>query len=626
MDYQKTGAEILRLVGGKENVATVTHCMTRLRFTLKDRKLAQVEELKKLSGVQGVVTKNGQFQIVIGTDVGNLCDAIQKMGNFKDDAAAEQQGEKSDNIIMRFFGTLTAIFQPVIPALAGSGMIKALLALLVATHVISNGSQTYAIFYAFGDALFSFMPFILAYSAAKHFACNPYISATLAGVLLHASFTALNTGDPVRLFGFIPVTMVSYGGSVVPILLIVWVQSKIEPWANKISPKAVKIFLAPMITIIGTGIIGVVIAGPLGNLVGQVLAVGFNWLNDYAGWVIPMLMGALCPFFVMTGMHYCFAPIQTIQYATLGYGTILGPGMLASNIAQGTASLMVGLRTKNKNLKELSLSSGFTALMGITEPALYGVNLKLKKPLYAAVIGGGVAGLFAGLTHLHTYSSTTAGLLALPVYIGGDGFGNVINAVITIIISMVVTAIATIVIGFDDPVEESSEPAAPVQEAVPASTEQGGKIVIASPVKGEVVALESVKDEAFSSHVLGQGAAVIPAEGRICAPVDAVVESVADAGHAIGLHTADGADLLIHIGMDTVELGGKGFDVKVKTGDAVKKGQELIAFDLDAIKKAGYETVTPIVVTNPDDFLDVVSAKSGAVAAGDTLITVLKRG
>ena len=260
MDYQKTAAEILRLVGGKDNVATVTHCMTRLRFTLKDRKLAQVEELKKLSGVQGVVTKNSQFQIVIGTDVGNLCDAIQKLGNFKDDAAAEQQGEKSDNLIMRFFGTLTAIFQPVIPALAGSGMIKALLALLVATHVISNGSQTYAIFYAFGDALFSFMPFILAYSAAKHFACNPYISATLAGVLLHASFTALNTGDPVLLFGFIPVTMVSYGGSVVPILLIVWVQSKIEPWANKISPKAVKIFLAPMITIIATGIIGVVIA------------------------------------------------------------------------------------------------------------------------------------------------------------------------------------------------------------------------------------------------------------------------------------------------------------------------------------------------------------------------------
>ena len=624
MDYQKTGAEILRLVGGKENVASVTHCMTRLRFQLKEPKRAQVEALKSLSGVQGVVTKNGQFQVVIGTDVGEVCTAIQKQGGFAADSAPAEQGAQSTNPIMRFFGTLTAIFQPVIPALAGSGMIKALLSLLVALHIISNGSQTYAIFYAFGDALFSFMPFILAYSAAKYFACNPFISATLAGVLLHGSFTALNTGDPVLLFGFLPVTMVSYGGSVVPILLIVWVQSKIEPFANKISPKAVKIFLAPMITIICTGIIGVTIAGPLGNLVGQVLAIGFNWLNTYAGWVIPMLMGAFCPFFVMTGMHYCFAPIQTIQYATLGYGTILGPGMLASNIAQGTASLVVGLRTKNTKLKELSLSSGFTALMGITEPALYGVTLKLKKPLYAAVIGGGVAGLYAGLTHLHTYSSTTAGLLALPVYIGGDGFSNVINAVITIVISMVVTAIATVIIGFDDPVEPSE---APVEETpAPAVADKGGKISIVSPVRGDVVALESVKDEAFAGHALGLGAAVQPSEGRVTAPADAVVESIAEASHAIGLRTTEGVELLIHVGMDTVELGGKHFAVRVKEGQSVKKGQELLSFDLDAIRKAGYETVTPIVVTNSDEYLDVVSAKDGAASTDQALLTILKRG
>lgn len=625
MDYQKTASEILRLVGGKENVAGVTHCMTRLRFQLKDHKQAQVESIKHLDGVQGVVTKNGQFQIVIGTDVSNVCDAIQKLGGFKDGGASAQQAEKSGNIVMRFFGTLTAIFQPVIPALAGSGMIKALLALLVATHVISNGSQTYSIFYAFGDALFSFMPFILAYSAAKYFACNPFISATLAGVLLHSSFTALNTGDPVRLFGFIPVTMVSYGGSVVPILLIVWVQSLIEPWANKISPKAVKIFLAPMITIIGTGIIGVVIAGPLGNLVGQVLAIGFNWLNDYAGWLIPMLMGAFCPFFVMTGMHYCFAPIQTIQYATLGYGTILGPGMLASNIAQGAASIVVGLRTKNKKLKELALSSGFTALMGITEPALYGVTLKLKRPLYATVIGGGVAGLYAGLTHLHTYSSTTAGLLALPVYIGGDGFGNVINAVITIVISIVVTSVATLILGFDDPAEEDAAPAPAEIADQTAPAAKDGKITIASPVKGEVVPLESVKDATFAQHVLGQGAAVVPVEGRVVAPADATVDTVAETGHAIGLHTAEGAELLIHIGMDTVELGGKHFAVKVRQGQAVKKGDTLIDFDMDAIKKAGYELTTPVIVTNTDDYLDVVSVKQGKVSAGDSLITILKR-
>lgn len=621
MNCSKIAADILRLVGGKGNVASVTNCMTRLRFQLKDHKKADVEALKRLDGVQGVVTKNGQFQVVIGTDVGDVCRELKKLGGFHSDTSA-QQSSQDGNIVMRFFGTLTAIFQPIIPALAGSGMIKALLALLVATHLVSSDSQTYAIFNAFGDALFSFMPFILAYSAARYFNCNPFVSASLAGVLLHSSFTALNTGDPVLLFGFIPVTMVSYGGSVVPILLIVWVQSYVERFANKISPKPVKIFLAPMLTIIVTGILGITVAGPLGNIVGQVLAVGFNWLNDYAGWVIPVLMGAFCPFFVMTGMHYCFAPIQTIQYATLGYGTILGPGMLASNIAQGAASLVVGLRTKNRKLRELAFSSGFTALMGITEPALYGVTLKLKRPLIATCIGGGVAGLYAGITHLHTYSSTTAGLLALPVYIGGDGFGNVINAVITIIISIVVTAVATFILGFDDPVDEDAAPA----PAAPSASSQESKIVLSSPIHGQAVPLESVKDDAFASHTLGLGAAVQPEEGLVTAPVPATVTSVADSGHAIGLTTDSGVELLIHIGLDTVERKGKGFAVRVKTGDHVQKGQELIRFDLDDLRKAGYDVTSPVIVTNSDDFLDVVAVRDGKVDRTDTLLTVLRRG
>ena len=620
MNRSKMAADILRLVGGKENVASVTNCMTRLRFQLKDHKKADVEALKRLDGVQGVVTKNGQFQVVIGTDVGDVCTELKKLGGFHSDADA-QQSNQDGSIVMRFFGTLTAIFQPIIPALAGSGMIKALLALLVATHLVSPDSQTYAIFNAFGDALFSFMPFILAYSAAKYFNCNPFVSASLAGVLLHSSFTALNTGDPVLLFGFIPVTMVSYSGSVVPILLIVWVQSYIERFANKISPKPVKIFLAPMLTIIVTGILGITIAGPLGNIVGQVLAVGFNWLNDYAGWVIPVLMGAFCHFFVMTGMHYCFAPIQTIQYATLWYGTILGPGMLASNIAQGAASLVVGLRTKNRKLRELAFSSGFTALMGITEPALYGVTLKLKRPLIATCIGGGVAGLYAGITHLHTYSSTTAGLLALPVYIGGDGFGNVINAVITIIISIVVTAVATFILGFDDPADEDTA----TVPAAPSASSQKNKVVLSSPIRGQAVPLESVKDDAFASHALGLGAAVQPDEGVVTAPAPATVSSVADSGHAIGLTTDSGVELLIHIGLDTVERKGKGFAVRVKTGDHVQKGQELIRFDLEDLHKAGYDVTSPVIVTNSDDFLDVVAVRDGKVGHTDTLLTVLRR-
>lgn len=625
MDYKKTAAEILKLVGGEKNVASVTNCMTRLRFNLNDAKKADVEAIKKVKGVQGVVTKNGQFQVVIGTDVGNVCDEIRKLGRFEENAAADST-EKS-GIIAAFFGTLTAIFQPIIPALAGSGMIKALLALLVALKLVDPGSQTYQIFNAFGDALFSFMPFILAFSAAKRFKCNPYVSAVLAGVLLHSSFTGLNTGDPVHLFGVIPVTMISYGGSVVPILLIVWVQSYIEKFANKISPKPVKIFLAPMITIIVTGIIGITIAGPLGNLVGQVIAVGFNWLNDYAGWVIPVLMGTFCPFFVMTGMHYCFAPIQTIQYATLGYGTILDPGMLASNIAQGTAALVVGIKSKNKDMKQLGFSSGVTGLMGITEPALYGVNLRLKKPLYASMIGGCAAGLYAGITGIHTFSSTTAGIFALPVYIGGEGFGNVINAAVTIVISMVVTAIATMVIGFDDPADETTDeteqgiPSA--GEAMKESAKAGSiKITVDSPLKGSIIPLSEVQDEVFSGEIIGKGAAVVPEKGEIHAPSEGEILSVFDTGHALGMRTRDGVELLIHIGLNTVELKGKYFQTHIKQGDLVKKGDLLISFDIEEIQKAGYDITTPVLVSNTADYLDILAKKEGK--AGEELITILK--
>lgn len=617
MDYNKTAADILKLVGGEKNVVSVTNCMTRLRFVLNDAGKADTEGLKNVKGVQGIVTKNGQFQVVIGTDVSHVCDEIKKLGHFGEETQAPKENK---GIVAGFFGGLTAIFQPIIPALAGSGMIKALLALLVFVGWVDNGSQTYQIFNAFGDALFSFLPFMLAFSAAKYFGCNQYVSAALAGVLLHSSFTSLEA--PILLFGFVPVTQVSYGGSVVPILLIVWAQSYIERFANKISPKSVKIFLAPLLTIIVTGCLGITILGPLGNLVGQGLAVGFNWLNDYAGWVIPFLMGAFCPFFVMTGMHYCFAPIQTIQYATLGYGTILGPGMLASNIAQGTASLVVGLKSKNKDLKQLGISAGFTGLMGITEPALYGVTLKYKRPLYAAMIGGGVAGLYAGITGIHTYSSTTAGLLALPVYIGGSGFENVINAAITIVISMVVTAAATLVLGFEDPKEDQQEEQSPAEEKKAETSSM--RIEIASPVSGKEIPLSEVKDEVFSKNIVGKGAAVIPSEGKVYAPADGTVASVFDTKHAIGLVTEDGAEILIHVGIDTVELGGKYFTAHVKQDDKVKRGQLLLEFELDAIREAGYDTVTPVIISNTDSYLDVLAAEPGEINAGDMLIAIVK--
>lgn len=618
MDFKSMATTILKLVGGEKNVVSVTNCMTRLRFVLNDVNKAQVDEIKKLKGVQGVVNKNGQFQIIIGTNVSKVCDEIHKLGKFGETSSSDSE-DKETGIINKILGTITAIFTPVIPALAGSGMIKALLAVLKLFGVVSVDSQTYTYLSFLSDTVFYFLPVILAYSAAKRFKCSPYLAAVLGASLLHPSFSALNTGDPVAFFG-IPIRMISYGSSVVPILLIVFAQSYIEKFAKKISPNAVKVFLVPLITLVVTSLLAFSALGPVGNYVGEILAVGMNFINDKAGWLIPVIMGTFCPFFIMTGMHYCFAPIQQIQYSTLGYGTILGPGMLSSNIAQATSSLVVGLKSKNKDLKQLALSSSATAFMGITEPALYGVNFKLKKPLYASMIGGGVAGLYAGITGIRTYASATAGLAAIPVYISDD-MSNVVNACITILISIVVTAVVTLILGFDDIKEESEETVSNENNEV--KTSIVGEISIKAPVEGEVIPLSQVNDDVFAKELMGKGIAILPAEGKVYSPINGTVESLFKTNHAIGLRAENGLELLIHIGLDTVKLDGKHFIPHIKQGDKINIGDLLIEFDKDAIKEAGYELDTAVIVTNTPDYSDVLGTEKTYVKKEDTLIRVI---
>lgn len=620
MDFKKMATDILKLVGGEKNVASVTNCMTRLRFNLNDVSKADTATIKKLEGVQGVVNKNGQFQIIIGTNVSKVCDEIHKLGNFAENSSSDSSNNET-GIINKVLGTITAIFTPIIPALAGSGMIKALLAVLKLFGWVDAGTQTYAYLTFLSDTVFYFLPVILAYSAAKRFKCSPYLAAVLGAALLHPSFTALNTGDPVAFFG-IPVRMISYGSSVVPILLIVFAQSYIEKFAKKISPASVKVFLVPLITLVITSLVGFTALGPLGNYVGEILAIGMNFINDKAGWLIPVIMGAFTPLFIMTGMHYCFAPIQQIQYSTLGYGTILGPGMLSSNIAQATSSLVVGLKTKNKSLKQLSLSSSATAFMGITEPALYGVNFKLKKPLYASMIGGGIAGLYAGITGIRTYASATAGLAAIPVYISDD-MSNVINACITILISIVATAIVTLILGFDDIKEENEETSTDKVEGLNKTKSIVGEISVASPLEGEVIPLSQVNDDVFAQELMGKGAAIIPTEGKVFAPFNCKVESLFKTNHAIGLKDKNGVELLTHIGIDTVKLGGKFFKSHIKQGDEVKAGDLLIEFDKDAIKDAGYDITTSVIVTNTNNYMDVLGTEKTYVKKNDTLIRVL---
>lgn len=599
MDYKSLAKTILNDIGGKENVISFTHCATRLRFNLKDDSKVDKKHLDQTSGVMGIVSKGGQFQVVIGSDVPNVYRELNMLGNFEG-----TDGEKNENddrsSLSKVLDIVAGIFTPILPAITGAGILKAFMALLVAFGWIDKTSQTYSILVVFSDAAFYFLPFLIAYSAARKFKCNAVMAMSIAGILLHPDFVSMinnvkETGEALRFIG-IPVTPATYSSSVIPIILTVWLMSYVEPIADKISPKAVKFFTKPLITLVITGTVAITVLGPLGTIIGDGIAAGISFLDNYASWLVPLIIGAVSPFLVMTGTHYGLIPIGINNIATAGFDTIVGPGMLGSNIAQGGAAFAVALKTKNKLLRQEAYSSGITAVCGITEPALYGVNLKLKKPLIAVSIGGAAAGLYLGIMGVGRYTSGSPGLLALPGYIGTEGFTNITHAIIGSAIALVVSFIATLIIGFEEPKE--SELVSEVN-----SEKKGVKgEVLCAPVKGKVISVEEVSDPTFAEKILGDGAAIIPETGLIVAPSDAVVDTMFDTNHAVSLVTDGGAEVLIHVGIDTVKLNGNHFKAMVKSGEKVKTGQPLIEFDIDKIKEEGYDTTTSIVITNYKDY------------------------
>lgn len=447
--------EILRAIGGKENILSATHCITRLRFHLADTKKADIETVKKIDGVVGCVYKAGQFQVIIGPQVNEVYNDLIRMTGLKNEPAVDAKTEDSaekKNILSRLVDTMASIVMPMIGPLAGAGMIKAILSLLTQFALISKDSQTYQLFYLVADGVFYYMPFFLAFSAGKKFKCNPYLSLIFAAMLVHPNYMAMKTaGEAVKLFGFLPVTLASYTSSVVPIILIVYFQSIVENFFAKITPKAIKVFFVPMVTILITVPVGYVVLGPLGSIVGTYLAKGFTALDTYASWLCPTLVGGLCPLLVMTGMHYALGSAQSIQRATLGYATILAPGMVCSNMAQSAATFGVALKSKNPELKSLASTVGVTALCGITEPTLYGVGLKYKTPLYCAMAGGALGGLFAGLMHVKQWAYGTSTIFALAVYLGED------NSFVYMCIAVAIAMLSAFILSyltFKDPVQE----------------------------------------------------------------------------------------------------------------------------------------------------------------------------
>ncbi|KYQ95781.1 PTS beta-glucoside transporter subunit EIIBCA [Serratia plymuthica] len=616
MDYKQLGLEILARVGGKANVSKLTHCATRLRMEFNDDSKVQAKAIEALPGVISVVERGGQFQIVVGNNVQQTFRTLQKEIGDLSGRQGEKKQQARGGVFSQIISVISTTFTPVIPAITGAGMIKALLAILKLTGVIDAASPTYRLLDTIADAAFFFLPVLLAYGASIKFECNPILAMTIAGALLHPNLAQmLAAGTAIDFIG-IPVRLADYAGSVLPIIFTVWLMSYIERFAEKVSPTMIKFFTKPMIILLVTAPLALVVVGPFGIFLNDLVAAGAAIVDGKASWLIPMLMGGLQPFLVITGTAWAMTPIATGQLSKNGFEMINGPGMLASNIAQGAATLCVAFRTKNKNLRQLASSAGFTALLGITEPSLYGVTLKLRKPLIAAMIGGGCAGIYAGLSGLVRYAFVSPGLAALPAFIGENPM-NIVHALITCAIAIVVTFALTWILGFDDPVEEQEQDTAPAAAPISGDEQQ-----IFSPLAGQLVALEQVNDDVFSQGLLGQGVAIKPQEGVLRAPLDGEVMTFLPSMHAVGIKGDNGVELLVHIGIDTVNLAGRHFASELQIGDRVKVGDELVRFDIAAITALGYDLTTPVLVINSEAFPQLSCRQPGSVGFGETIIAL----
>ncbi len=590
MDYENTAKKILQRVGGKDNVINLVHCMTRLRFTLKDESIVDDEAVKKTKGVMGIMKKGGQYQIIIGNDVGNVFNELNKLGNFSNEVKeVPAKSNEKKNIFTMLMDTISGIMAPVIPAIIGAAMIKVLLTLLPMIGVLSTNGQTYQLLSVIGDGAFFFMPVLIAISASKKFGTNMYYAASIALIMLHPNLitlmnTAHDAGQTVKFLKYIPVTYASYSYSVIPIILAVYSLRYVERFVDKITPVVTKNFLKPMLVVLIEAPIALIILGPLGAICGNGLSTVVYAIHDKLGFIAIGLVAGVYPFVVMAGMHHAFTPIKLGMIATTGYENFICIGELCSNMAQGAASLAVALRSKNKDFKQIAGSSAFSALFaGITEPALYGVTLRLKRPMLGACIGGAVGGLVGGFFQMKCFG------------------------------------IATLIIGFEDIVDEDDD-----LDFVEESNAQllDNEISITSPVEGKVIPLTEVKDPTFSQEILGKGAAIIPEKGVVYAPFDGKVDAVFETGHALGLVSEDGVELLIHVGIDTVNLKGKYFTPKKKSGDTMKKGDILLEFDIDKIKADGYDVTTPIIISNTEQFAKVKACEDKVVTKESKLLSV----
>ncbi|NKE96463.1 PTS beta-glucoside transporter subunit IIABC [Pantoea agglomerans] len=620
MEYHTLAQDILSHIGGRENIVSLVHCATRLRFKLKDNHKADAEGLKKNPGVIMVVESGGQFQVVIGNHVHDVWVAVRTEAGLTDEpSSVKEEDAVAGNLLSRLIDIVSGIFTPFIGVLAASGILKGLLALAVVCGWLSVQSGTYKIWFAASDALFFFFPLVLGYTAGKKFGGNPFITMVIGGALTHPTMIAAFNASQQSVamtdaFLGIPVTWFNYSASVIPIILAAWVSCWLEKQSSRRLPASMKNFFAPLICLSVTVPLTFLVIGPLATGLSQMLANGYQWIYALAPWLAGAALGALWQVCVIFGLHWGLVPLMINNLAVLGHDSML-PMLLPAVMGQVGAALGVFLRSRDARQKMLAGSSVTAGIFGITEPAVYGVNLPLRRPFIFGCVAGAIGGAIVGFSSTHVYSFGFANIFTIAQMIPSDGvdstlWGGIAGTLLALILGCGMTLVAGM------PRKSTPDAVSPV---IP------GEDDILSPMTGTVLALDQIPDPTFASGLLGQGAAIIPSDNKVIAPFAGEVASLFQTRHAIGLLSHSGIELLIHVGIDTVRLDGKPFTAHVKVGDTFRAGDLLLEFDRQAILDAGYDLATPIIITNSDEYPEVMTVAGTAVTAGTPLLSVTRQ-
>ena len=629
MKYKSLATEILEGVGGRGNVNSVIHCATRLRFKLKDHKKANVAVLKNNSGVITVVESGGQFQVVVGSHVGDVYLELlaasgisdQSISTSKNNAVAEGQG----NILSRFIDIISGIFTPLLGVMAASGLLKGFLALSLACGWISGSSGAYKLLFAASDALFCFFPIVLGYTAGKKFGGNPFVTMCIGGALVHPSmieaFNAMSASDyqPVYFLG-IPITFVNYSSSVIPIIFASWVSCQLEKPLNKFLHINIRNFFTPALCLLITVPLTFLLIGPVTTWLSQQLAHSYQLIYGASPTIAGGFCGAMWQVLVIFGLHWGFVPLMINNFSALGHDTLIAM-LTPAVMAQSGAALGVFLRTRDIKLKGVAGTAFPAGIFGITEPAIYGVNLPLRRPFILGCVGGALGGGIASYFGTTQYSFGLPSIFTLTQIIPASGIDSTVwGGIVGTVVAFFFATLATWLFG----VKQDATPPVTVPSSAASAQAVSRQQIISAPIHGEILPLEQVSNPTFASGAMGEGIAIRPLSGRVVSPVNGIVASLFKTHHAIGLVADEGAEVLIHVGVDTVRLDGQHFTSRVRVGDEIKVGDVLLEFDYQAIESAGYDTVTPVIITNTQDYIDVLSVAQGYTQEGAPLLKLVR--